>query len=95
MWEYGYTDPFSAENDTIEVFWGEASSFVTALGELCENVEKMLNDAEPYQISHYEQVLAEIRTILSDPAYAEDPDQWEDMEFTDDIGEIVYYLIEL
>ena len=93
MWSFGYSDYISGE-DTIDVFWGESASFVDALSELYDNVEKEANDAEEYEMAHYVQVLADISDIKNDPSFSEDPDQWEDMEFTDDIGEIIYYVME-
>lgn len=92
MWEMGYTDYF-AEDWPLEVPLGECSTFVQAIAELYDNVEKMAVDAEEYQKEWYDQVLDEIRTIRDDVAFAEDPDQWEDMEFTDKIGEICFYVM--
>lgn len=93
MWSFGYTDPF-VENGPKDEFWGESPSFVTAVSELYDNVLKLASEAESYMDDHFAEVLADISDIMCDPAYREDPDQWEDMEFTDHIGEIVYYVME-
>ena len=45
-------------------------------------------------MQHFERILADISDIKDDPGIMDDPDQWEDMEFTDDKGEITYYVIE-
>jgi len=93
MWSFGYTDPIS-EDHPIDVFWGEASTFREAVSELHDMVEKMASEAESYEEDHFGQVISDIRTILEDPGIMYDPDQWEDKEFTDNYGEIVYYVVE-
>lgn len=93
MWSFGYTDYFMPEGPE-DVHMGECSTFVLAVAELYENVEKMAVDADSYEKEWYDTVLGEIRTIKTDPAYAEDPDQWEDMEFFALDGAICFYVVE-
>lgn len=90
MWSFGYTDQF-CEDGPIDVIWGEASTFVEAIAELLENVEKEASDADSSLFDHFEQVIANIRIVADDPAYV-DPDLCEDLDFTDEIGEINYYV---
>lgn len=98
MWSFGYTtwvaedtypDAPYVQND---VFWGNASTFADAVRELYDNVLKLAAECEEYQNAHYEQVMEDISETMNNSDIMDDPDQWEDMEFTDNIGEITYYV---
>lgn len=93
MWSFGYDDPFAGDS-TQSVYLGSASTFPAAVDELLSNVEKMASDAEKYEESIYEEIISSIRTIADDPAYREDPDQWEDMDFFDESGNINLWVVE-
>lgn len=94
MWEYGYDIPFVEDGQTSE-FLGECRTLSQALSALYEEVEIMAKDAESYQDWYYEPILAEIRTYRDDPGFVDDPDMWEDLEFPDEYGCIVFYVIEV
>lgn len=91
MWSFGYTD-YIGENHPIDVMWGESSRFTDAVTELFDNVTELAAKCDSYQDDHYAAVLSDISDIMLDPAYREDPDQWEDMAFHDEMGEIEYYV---
>jgi hypothetical protein len=93
-WSFGYSD-YICEDGLVDVHLGTASTFAEAVSELYDNVEKMAADAESYQSEHFVQVLADIRLIKDDLfGIWADPDQWEDMTFHDEIGEIEYYVVQ-
>lgn len=93
MWSFGYTDYFALDGPE-DVFWGEMSRFDTAIAELYDNVEKMAVESDLYEKDWYDQILEEIRTFRDDPAYQNDPDQWEDQEFHALNGAITFYVVE-
>lgn len=96
MWSFGYTDPFVPDGPE-DVVKGDSTTFTEAVAGLYDFVENELVHAEmddKWNIDHFEQVLGEIRTIRDDEVFWSDPDQWEDMSFTDEIGEIEYFITE-
>lgn len=96
MWTFGYTDPFAPDGPE-DVILGDCSTFTEAIDLLSDFVEKELANAEmgdTHNVDHFDHVLGEIRMVKDDPGIRYDPDQWEDLAFTDDIGEIEYFVVE-
>ncbi len=83
MWVIGYTDLIDGE----DIVLGENDTFYNAVRELYDNVEKMASDADEYEMSNWEVLIADISDILPYVRTIEDnADLWEDMVFTDEIG---------
>jgi hypothetical protein len=89
MWLFGYTDPFGGDSP-IDVFYGEASTFVVAVECLYDRVQKDAKEAEKYEASHYDQILGAIRMVRDNPDIRCNPDMWYETTFTDKIGEVEY-----
>jgi len=68
-WSFGYSD-YLCEDGPIDVHLGSASTFVAAVAELYDNVEKMAVDADSSCYDHFVQVLHDISVIKDDPAYS-------------------------
>lgn len=93
-WSFGYTDPFGNENYAVDVIYGEETTFALAVKGLYESVLFEASRAESYMDDHYAQVLADISGTMDDPGIMDDSDQWEDMSFHDEIGEIEYWVVQ-
>jgi hypothetical protein len=93
MWSLGYTDHFADEGPE-DVHMGDCSTFALAIRELYDNVQKMAVDADEYEQSYYEVILADILDIMNDPGITYNPDQWEDLEFYVLDGAITFFVVE-
>lgn len=93
-WSFGYSDPFGSEECSLDVIWGEETTFALAVKALYDNVLAEAAKSESYQDDHFAQVLDDISGIMCDPGIMDDPDQWEDMSFHDELGEIEYFVVQ-
>lgn len=93
MWDFGYTDLFAADGPKHTLL-GESTSFVESVQNLFDFVLSEAYVAGSDERYFYAKMVAEIGLILTDPTYREDPDQWEDMEFSTDTGKFVYFVQE-
>lgn len=97
MWAYGYTNPFT-ESVPEDVVLGKAETFRYALAELADFVEIELVGAQQsdwWNFDHFAEVLRQIGLFV-EKGNARGKDALQvDTYFTDEIGEIQYFVINI
>jgi hypothetical protein len=97
MWAMGYTDPFDPNGPT-DVILTKDDTFRHAFGELVEFVDFELNRAKKddwWNFDHFAQIDWELGQFIANGNLQTSDVNQVDTWFTDDIGEIHYFVIKL
>lgn len=89
LWSYGYHDPF----EQIDVPLGTSDTLPNGLRGLLECVRTMADNAEEYEMSNWEALIADISDIYQDVRlFPDNPDMWDEPTIYDTYG-IEYYVM--
>lgn len=89
LWSYGYYDPI----EQVDVPLGVSATLPDGLRGLLGCVREMADNAEEYEMSNWELLIADISDELDGVSHNEDePDMWDEPTIYDSYG-VEYYVM--